>query len=309
MNTQIYKLLKIYFKDLNENDFTEVREGSSTRVYKIISNNEVFYLRIAEDKDEAFTPQVLVHNELIKKGAKVPEVFAYKDFDEILGRSWMIVKEIKGQSLKSAIENLPANVVEEILFQAGKDLALIHSVSVEKFGWIKCQRNDFKGNLEGSFDTFVDFLFYKIDFHTKNLVDNGLSDVKNLDIVKLTNLAKSLFKDEKPFISHGDYDISHIYFDNNTYTGTIDFGDLRSTGKYYDMGHFSGTDPELLTYLEKGYASVEELDEDYEVKLRLMRLLLTMSKLSWIASYKPESFKDHKFIRSIEGDIKFFQQL
>lgn len=76
-----------------------VDEGISTSVYKIVSGNDAFYLRIAPE-DENYTPEVTVHGWLLQRGVPVPEVIHYENFNEQLGgRSFMMVSEIPGQAL------------------------------------------------------------------------------------------------------------------------------------------------------------------------------------------------------------------
>ena len=50
-----------------------VAEGVSTCVYRIIRNNETFYLRILPEEGQSFAPEVAVHQQLRQMGVKVPE--------------------------------------------------------------------------------------------------------------------------------------------------------------------------------------------------------------------------------------------
>ncbi len=111
-----------------------VEEGVSTYVYRIYRGNEVFYLRVLPEVGASFAPEARIHTFLREKNVKVPEIVYCERYNETLQRSIMVTTEIKGRP----IGHYPVNgVTRNVLVEAGRDLAVINSLRVEKFGWIR----------------------------------------------------------------------------------------------------------------------------------------------------------------------------
>ncbi len=57
-------------------------------------------------------------------------------------------------------------------------------------------------------------------------------------------------------MAHGDFDTSHIFAANGSYTGIIDFGEIRGAEPTFDLGHLALHAPDALPAVLQGYASV-----------------------------------------------------
>ena len=114
--------------------FARTETGGSTPVYRVWRGDEVFYLRLAETPEASLLPEVQVHTRLREVGARVPEIVYFDPFDETIQRSIMMTGEIRGDH----IGNLPVDgAALAIVREAGRDLALINSIPVAGFGWIR----------------------------------------------------------------------------------------------------------------------------------------------------------------------------
>ena len=76
-------------------------EGVSTLVYRVIYQNEVFYLRILVE-NASFAPEVAVHTHLRQMQVGVPEVIYFEHYNELLQRSIMITAFSLTRSLSYA---------------------------------------------------------------------------------------------------------------------------------------------------------------------------------------------------------------
>ena len=116
-------------------EVARVTEGVSTRVYRVVAQNETFYLRILPEADASFGPEVFAHARVRQLGVKAPEVIAYEPRYQPLQRSIMIAREIPGLPLSQSTDLDPATL-SAIMEAAGSDLARINSVGVDGFGWV-----------------------------------------------------------------------------------------------------------------------------------------------------------------------------
>jgi Ser/Thr protein kinase RdoA (MazF antagonist) len=90
---------------------------------------------------------------------------------------------------------------------------------------------------------------------------------------------------ERAWLAHGDFDPSHIYQHQGSYSGIIDFGEIRGAGCWYDLAHVRLHDGELvptplLPWLLDGYAEVTPLAADLEQRLQLSGLLIALHALA-----------------------------
>lgn len=107
-----------------------MRSGGSTEVYRLRRGPHVLFLRLAEQDGESMAAEAWVHGALLRLGAAVPEVVALED-DRTLGRAFMVTTAIPGRPV--APERAPRGLVEA----AGRDLALVGSISVDGFGFVR----------------------------------------------------------------------------------------------------------------------------------------------------------------------------
>ena len=282
-----------------------VKEGVSTYVYRIRSNNDVFYLRLLPEIDASFAPEVYIHQLLRAKGVKVPEVVYYEHYNEVLRQSLMLITEIKGTHLGNctSLEDQKA-----ILREAGRDLALINSILVKHFGWMRRDCREIT-HLEAEFPTFRAFINEHLESDLILLEQRQIlksSDVK--DISSILVRYDAWLNEEQAWLAHGDFDVTHIYQQQGYYTGIIDFGEIRGGNLFYDLGHFRLHDGEtllnlVLPYLVEGYKEVIALPSDYELRISFSSLLIAIRALAHVTKKYPERPLGHG-LQALARDIR-----
>ena len=252
-----------------------VHEGVSTRVYRVRSDDEIVYLRILPEQEASFAPEVLVHQILAAKHVKVPEVIYFEHYHPQLERSVMATTEIPGCALGYGV-NLTN--VQRILVDAGKDLATINCIAVEGFGWI--QRNHQEASaLRGNYVTYRQWMYQNIREHLAVL---GRADI--LDTMEVRAVAgillhyDSYFDGNAAYLAHGDFDVTHIYHNEQRYSGIIDFGEMRGANQWYDLGHFNIEHHEGLPYLLAGYQEMVQLPTDVLQRIHFSSLLIALRR-------------------------------
>lgn len=296
----IKSLVQKHLPDLTVTSVEPTEVGISTNVYRIKTDEKTFYFRIACYDNESYDPEVLVHNLLLEKGVKVPKVIHYENYNRDLGRSFMVISEIKGSPVT---ENLDPQKLKGALVGAGKDLAVVNSVPVENFGWIKRTKDRIE-TLEGEYNTYRDFALHKLDTNLKFLVSKGLVDKLDAKAVRTIIDKFGKYLDYKTAtLAHGDFDAEHVYENGGSYSGIIDFGDIRGTDPFYDLGTFKVFSPEMLNHLLEGYTQVTPLPDDFELRLSMTSLFFAIQRLTWIGKHLPRNLKNHPTISSVKSDV------
>lgn len=239
--------------------------------------NEVFYLRIAEERATSLAPEARAHTLLRERGVKAPEVVYFEPFDEALERSVMLTTEIRGEPL--SLGGFDANT-PVILREAGRDLARINDVLVEGFGWIRRDQEN-GAMLQAEHGTQRAFVLEYLDADLALLSGTMLTPAE----VATVRIALLSWDAEHARLAHGDLDLSHIYQHAGRYTGIIDFGEIRGAGRFYDLGHFKLHDGEarfqrVLPNLLDGYGEIWPLPADYEAQIRRWSLQIGIRALA-----------------------------
>ncbi len=198
-------------------------EGVSTYVYRLYRGNEVFYLRVLPEVNASFAPEVYVHEMLRAKDVKVPEVVYFEHYNEVVQRSVMVTTAIKGKHIGHYHVN---EVPRSTLVEAGRDLAVINSVPVRHFGWIKRDSSKVTA-LEAELPTYRAFVFEQLEEDLAFLGRLVLSTGEIKAIREIIDRCYAWLDVEKAWLAHGDFDATHIYQEHGRYTGIIDFGEIR----------------------------------------------------------------------------------
>jgi aminoglycoside phosphotransferase (APT) family kinase protein len=259
-----------------------VLSGISTYVYRIISECKTYYLRILPDEEASFAPEITVLARLQQKHINIPEVVYFEDYNVILGRPIMVEAEIRGQSLSKS--SLSKEVYERVAREAGRDLACINRLAIEGFGWIKPDQAH-PTHLRGSHKTYRAFV---LEYREADLTYLRGHVLKPQECIRLEHVLKrydSWLDIEQGYLAHGDLDTTHIFQEQGSYTGIIDFGEVRSTGRWYDLAHFRIRDGAFPSYrlfqaLERGYAEIMPFPPEYEQYLRFTSVLINLRALS-----------------------------
>lgn len=248
-----------------------VPKGASTFVYRAITGDGTYYLRFLPE-DASFAAEVLAHEKMLAAGVKVPRIVGFEHREAQTGLSLMVAEEIPGVSLE---EHCPQSAVRGILREAGRQLALMHSIQVEGFGWIDRTSCTVLRGERPSFDAyFAEYLEHDLDA----LHFYEFTNEQKMQIGSLMQAARQLLSVGDAVLVHGDFDVSHIFHSAGHYTGIIDFGEIRGNNRLFDLATFVGfyRDKTLYSCLLEGYRDVSPLTQEdlYAVELMTLFILL-----------------------------------
>ena len=208
----------------------------------------------------------------------------------------MLVDEIPGVSMEEA---WPEYNADTILREAGRQLALIHSILVDGFGWI--DRNSYD-SLKGEKSSFPEYFdeYLADDLTTLHYYDFTADERDH--IRGYMEQARKLLDVPRAVLVHGDFDVSHIFHSSGRFTGFIDFGEIRGNNRLFDLAVFlindSTQDNSAYNYLINGYCETARLTEEdlYAVELMALFFLLrfagkkaeTKSRQHWYGLLKKQ---------------------
>lgn len=283
-----------------------VVEGVSTHVYRIAFGHETFYLRILPEEDASFAPEVTVHTRLRQMHVKVPEVIYFEISNDLFQRSIMVTTEIRGQPISQS-HSLPEEELERILREAGTDLAAINSVRVEGFGWI---RRDLPKTTElyAQWPTYRAFIFEFWESDLAYLSKNVISNLEAAQLERVLLQHDCWLNVEQASLAHGDLDTNHIYQEGGRYSGLIDFGEIRGTDLWYDLGHFhlqagEQLSPRLESALINGYREVVSLGAEYEHHIHFASLLIIVRALARGLQKRPPNWYTRYLLEMLRKEL------
>ena len=211
MDETISKILNNY--NIKNAKVSLIRETLYNNVYKIIQRDEEYVLRIGSHinkEDVIFETELLSY--LFENKFPCPRVFKTKNeqsFLEIDSKIAVLFSFIKGVHIEVSKNILPT---PEQVFQVGKNLALFHNLTNNKFNSSAVKRRTLVTEINrviNNKDKFV--LHYENDNTFIPLLEEIINYIKN------TN--------DKIGIVHNDLRYHNIFFndDNNTIIGIIDY--------------------------------------------------------------------------------------
>lgn len=288
-----------------------VPEGVSTYVYRISFPEETFYLRVLPEEGASFGPEAMVHAHLRQLEVKVPEVIFLDPWNEVLQRSVMVTREIKGQSISQS-HVLSPEELNAIVREAGRDLAQINSLAVKGFGWIK--REPSISSLEAPWPTSRLFLLEYWEADLAYLASSSLSPGEGAQLERVLSCYNAWLQSDQSTLAHGDFDTTQIYQEGGRYTGMIDFGEIRGTDRWYDLGHFHMRDGELLPLLlepalVQGYEEAGALPPDYDPRIRFTSLLINVRALARSLQKRPSNRYTRHQLKVLRGDLALLSTL
>jgi aminoglycoside phosphotransferase (APT) family kinase protein len=271
-----------------------VAEGVSTIVYRISSAEHTYYLRIAPEAGVNLAAEVAVHRHLAALGLHIPNILHFEPLHPLFQRSLMLVSAIAGQAIGYTE---PPPGVRAILQQAGRELAHINQVPVQGYGWANSIAPH-SGFITAEYAILSDWLQVHFAAPIQALVGCDMLSVHDVArIARLLDRACVIFADEPAVLAHGDFDLTHIYYQDDTFTGVIDFGEVRGAHWLYDLSHFAIESGHLLPFLLAGYEEIRPLAPTDREHLRLTSILIAARRMGrCILQRRPPHTPDIEYI-------------
>jgi len=267
-----------------------IPKGWSTYVFRLITGSGIYYVRFLPE-DASFAAEVLAHNILLDMGVIVPRVIGFEHRNEATGLSVMITEEIPGVSVE---DEWPRDNLRGILREAGRQIARVHEVPVDGFGWIDRTSYD---KLKAEKCTFQDYFTEFLCDDLQTLERYEFTDEERVYIADLMETARRMLNVQNAVLVHGDFDVSHIFHSNGRYSGLIDLGEIRGNNRLFDLATFVIFDglPDIIaySYLLEGYREMTRLNDNDLYAIELMALFQILRFLG--KKVEQLGIRDHLF--------------
>jgi Ser/Thr protein kinase RdoA (MazF antagonist) len=184
----------------------------------------------------------------------------------------MLVEEVPGVCIE---DDWPKTHLQDILRDAGRQLARIHSIPVDGFGWIDKNSHEM---LKGEKPSFDEYFREYLQHDLRTLSQYPFSGEERKRIADLVLTAQPILNVPNAVLVHGDFDISHIFHSAGRYSGIIDFGEIRGNNRLYDLATFIGfyQDRIIYSYLLEGYCEIVPLTDEDVYATELMALFMIL---------------------------------
>jgi aminoglycoside phosphotransferase (APT) family kinase protein len=258
-------------------------------VYRVRADGVSYYLRVAEDVGADLRTDAQVLARLAGLDVRVPAVVHVEAEPGDLGRSFLVVAALPGQSLAGHGTDEQACRAARA---AGRDAALINSAEVAGFGFL---RRDGSPRLGAELASYADFVVSYLPERWPGWLA-GAFTAAELDALQAVVEHERRLPVATAQLAHGDLDVTHIWLDDHgRYAGIIDFGEMRGGDRHFDLGHFLLHDREtrsvpLFEDFLAGYAEAGPLAEDHRELIRRSAILSGLRQLSlWLGPERSDS--------------------
>lgn len=251
-------------------------------MYRVRADDTVCYLRVAEEAGQDLSTDARLLADLAALGVRVPGVVHVESDPSDLDRSFLVVAALDGDSLACHGTDTQACHAARA---AGRDSALISTLQVNGFGWV---RRDGRPGLRAESGTYADFAVSDLPDQWPGWLAGAFttSELDSLEAIVAEECQRPAFR---AHLAHGDLDVTHIWLDRHgRYTGIIDFGEIRGADPFFDVGHFllhdRQTRPQpLFEDFLAGYAEAGPLPEGHREQIRRSAILSGLRQLSlWL---------------------------
>lgn len=254
--------------------------GEINEVYDVTqSAGQRVVLRIGRRSPSLFPSERWALDSARAAGAIVPEVLLVDEIDTPEERLAICVEEhVGGLPLQQLAQTAgSADGFERLVRDAGRNLALVHDVRTDGFGWPV----DASGRApDENWGDFLAMPAREPEWYRPAAIDAGY-DGKRFDRALAVVQDHAGLYDGEPRLVHGDFGAKHVLADEEL-RALIDFEVCRGGDPAYDVAawdiYFHNT---LRTeWLLDGYREVTPLDDTFDLRVRLSLILLAIRLLA-----------------------------
>jgi len=291
----VMALIRRWFPDATLAPSIErIGSGVSTPVYRVVLGDTDAFLRLGEEPGERRDAEVRVHELLGKAGVLVPRILRWEREPPELDRSAVLTSRMPGRPIEEL--TLGAGELATIFRAAGRDLARINAIPVRGYGWVDFVRGADR-HLVAEHPTraawVVEYLVATDTVIASCVLDPTVH-------ARLTDAMRAWAAiPEQPWsdLAHGDVDErTHIFVATCTYTGIIDFGEIRGTDPFYDLGQAllnaeNQIRRDVFANVVRGYQEVTALPDDWRERVRLQAVAIAVRALAIQFGRPPHDYR------------------
>jgi aminoglycoside phosphotransferase (APT) family kinase protein len=287
---QIRDLIKS-ITDQEVNGIAQINVGIDSTVFNISTNKGELILRTGGGRSNYDVEHELLAR-VRSKGVKAPKPIASSIDLKMSPFTYSLLEKFPGTSLNEA----PSDIWPQVLKEVGGDLAKLHDIKLDGFGIIDPTTYRESGQLKGRrsswYEALVGGFSFRLEETQKKIVaernENFVNSTLPVDIqqklLQIMNRVDEVWQrvsdsksslDIKGSLVHGDVHMDHIFVDQGSLVGLIDFNAAMVGDPLFDSAYFSVMEHgELYPHILEG--SKETVDQR---RFHLYRLLIAVGKI------------------------------
>lgn len=282
--------------------------GEINEVYDITTKDgQNVIARVSRSEGSRFEAEKWAIEQCKKAGVPVPTVL-FVDKQEVDGKTlaFSIEKKIDGEQLlyMAEFKKIKKHFTQPILIEAGKILSQIHSIRTKGFGKLNI-------NGVGHLKSWKDFIIYKHERKLDRLKEAARNaGIKENLITKTFEIIKEsrrLYSSVKPCLLHGDLGPKHFLIKDKHIVGVLDFESCKGGDPVYEFArydYFYGQP--TFDWLKEAYNNKKIFKRNFDKKLNIYKLHLSLSHIDWYESEKNEPGMNHTK-KEFKKAIKYFK--
>jgi len=268
--------------------------GVSTPVYRVALDDGDAFLRLGEEPGERRDAEVRVHEILRDAGVSVPRILRWERGPPELDRSAALTARMPGRSIEELA--LTPEELALVMRAAGRDLARINAIPVRGYGWVDVVRGADR-HLVAEHQARAAWAAEYLAA-TRTVVTSGLLDHSaHTWLTGAMHAWAAIPERHLSALAHGDIDErTHIFVENGTYTGIIDFGEIRGADPLYDLGQalLNAENParrDVFEELVRGYRELAPLPDGWRAEVRLQAIAIAARALAIQLGRPPNAYR------------------
>lgn len=244
--------------------------------FRYLSGGRRFFLRIADTPSHSFAAEAAIIRRFDQAGVAVPKVIHLDDAEPETGRALIVVSEVPGQTIRSASSRFGNLVLHDV----GGQLARARTIQIEGFGPI-LRDKPWSGEISGPHTSFRRWTRDEQPFANSGVLEQQIG-AQRLERFNEICGAIRRWVSVVPTLAHGAVTRDHLFRDQTSFTGFIDFGSVCGADRWYDLATLLVSVPWVLSMgrdgaraILSGYAREAPLsDDDLEcLRARVVTLL------------------------------------
>ena len=236
----------------------------------IVNNAYVIRFDITGKTGSRYQNEALAYHSLRDSAVPIPQVVELDRSRELLPYEYLITTRLEGTPVIDSWSSLSAQEREQVAYEAGRYLAVIHRHTFDRFGKL---RDLASGGFACWYDDCADY-FHR---YARQALDLGIIDTS------LRDRMQAILEQYRPLwdaltqgcLVHSDYHFENILQHNGAVSGIVDFEWAYSGDSTCDLvaeDLWEQVCPGSQPCVYAGYTSLRQLDANHDLKLALYKL-------------------------------------
>jgi len=276
--TSIPKIKSIKVLSPDEN----VVKGNVNIVRKILLNKKEYIVRMHPRgvKNGYFYVEKEALVAAKNQGVSVPQILEIHEARDENDMDFILMSVSSGINMDVFLQK-DKTKEDVLLFNCGKQMAKIHNIKVERFGFFNNQIAKSKGQLLGLHKKYNDFIHVGLSENLERLVKYKIINKKQANNIDRVFKIYSFEPLEGSRLIHNDFADWNLLTDKKQITAVLDWDECHAGDPVADLACWSTFfNIERMKKFLEGYTSIAKLPEDYDSRFHFYRLRYTISKMA-----------------------------